>query len=77
VALPGAANERWARSWEGCSADQGLLGVAVYGLLVVICALTFLPAAPLCFMAGFSGVRGASSHGAEKRPGQRNPRPRL
>ena len=45
--------ERWVTQLGGLLGEQGLLGVAVYGLLFVICALTFVPAAPLCFMAGF------------------------
>jgi uncharacterized membrane protein YdjX (TVP38/TMEM64 family) len=45
--------ERWLTYLGGPLGDQGLLGVAVYGVLFVICALTFVPAAPLCFMAGF------------------------
>jgi uncharacterized membrane protein YdjX (TVP38/TMEM64 family) len=45
--------ERWVTQLGGLLGDQGLLGVAVYSVLFVICALTFVPAAPLCFMAGF------------------------
>jgi uncharacterized membrane protein YdjX (TVP38/TMEM64 family) len=45
--------ERWVTLLGGLLGDQGLLGVAVYGVLFVICALTFVPATPLCFMAGF------------------------
>src|SRR4051794_39730663 len=45
--------ERWVTYLGGLLGDLGLLGVAVYGVLFVICALTFVPAAPLCFMAGF------------------------
>src|SRR5215204_180874 len=45
--------EWWVTHLGGLLGDPGLLGVTAYAVLFVICALTFVPAAPLCFMAGF------------------------
>ena len=45
--------ERWVTQLGELLGAQGMIGVAVYCILFVICAVTFVPAAPLCFMAGF------------------------